>query len=480
MALSKYKSVIAKVKILIDGYMREQQELLIQNKTYYNIPQLINQICAILYFEIDDWDNLNVGALTKRAINNFGLPTMMEIQYKTIPCALLGKDAAIAAKTGSGKSLAMIIPCVEILARNNWNKSMGTGAIIVVPTRELAIAINGVTQQMAQFHRTIRVGKCIGGSSRQAEAQMLKMGIGIVIATPGRLMDHLENTSFRFDLLKLLCIDEADHILDIGFEYQIHAILQCLPSTRQTLLFSATLTEKTKDLITKVFPTKPLFIKADRKKKSVHKLIQHYCVVSQDKKLPALLTWLRNHKNLKVLIFFSTKQAVKFHEKLFRTIGITVSAMIDANVFSQFVEAEKGILLATDIASRGMDFSAVDWVVQYDPSSDPSKHIDEVGLKCQALTFLQPTELAYLELLKEFGYSFNTVDIMKEVRHIWLKQKLSDVINSNDELKQCAIDAVRAFVSSYNQRANTVFNNNGVNKNDAAISFCLDKWLVNY
>ena len=181
---------------------------------------------------------------------------------------------------------------------------MGTGAIIIAPTRELAIQIKGVTQQIGQFHRKIRVGMCIGGGSRQAEAQMLKMGIAILTATPGRLMDHLENTTFRFDLLKLLCIDEADHILDIGFEHQMHSILKCLPIERQTLLFSATLTEKTKDLVTMAFHKKPVFVRAKGKQRgpTADKLIQHYCIIQQDKKLPAMLTWLRRHKNLKVLI----------------------------------------------------------------------------------------------------------------------------------------------------------------------------------
>ncbi len=160
----------------------------------------------------------------------------------------MGKDVAAAAKTGSGKTLAFVIPCVELLARDGWTKAMGTGAIIIAPTRELAIQTKGVLQQICQFHRSIRCGLIIGGSSRQSEAMSLKLGVAIISATPGRLMDHLENTTFRVDLLKILVIDEADHILDIGFEHQMHAILKCLPVERQTMLFSATLTEKTKDL----------------------------------------------------------------------------------------------------------------------------------------------------------------------------------------------------------------------------------------
>lgn len=200
---------------------------------------------------------------------------------------------------------------------------------MIAPTRELAIQIKGVAQTIAQYHRTIRVGLIIGGSSRYAEAQMLKMGCAILSATPGRLMDHLDNTTFRFDLLKLLVIDEADHILDIGFEHQMHSILKVLPIERQTLLFSATLTEKTKDLVTMAFRRKPVFVRAKGEEAgpTADKLTQHYCVIHQERKLASLLTWLRRHKNLKILIFFSTKKATQFYEKLFRSIGIRVLAL---------------------------------------------------------------------------------------------------------------------------------------------------------
>merc|ERR1719410_1260425 len=151
------------------------------------------------------------------------------------------------------------------------------------------------------------------------------------------------------------------------------------------------------------------------------------------------------------------------------------------NTFFQFVEAQSGILLATNVASRGLDFPAVHWVIQFDPPQDPKEYIHRVGrtsragLKGEALTFLQATELDYLELLKQCGLTLKEVEI-DDVDHIGLSNKLKEVVNSNYELKQMAIDAVRAFTRSYDQRAHTLFNNNGVNKNYAAHSFCLDEW----
>ncbi|ETO02445.1 DEAD/DEAH box helicase [Reticulomyxa filosa] len=138
------------------------------------------------------WSNLQVSSDTRKAIDKLGFERMTEIQYKAIPHVLAGSDVAGAAKTGSGKTLSFVIPAVELMAKDNWTREKGTGAIIIAPTRELAIQIKGVAQQMAQFHRGIRVGLVIGGASRYAEAQILKMGCGIIVATPGRLVDHLE------------------------------------------------------------------------------------------------------------------------------------------------------------------------------------------------------------------------------------------------------------------------------------------------
>lgn len=436
------------------------------------------------------WSSLKVGPETKKAIDKLGFERMTEIQYKAIPHILNGSDLAGAAKTGSGKTLAFIIPAVELMARDGWDRSMGTGTIILAPTRELAIQIKGVAQEIAQFHRGIRVGMVIGGASKNAEAQLLKMGCGIVVATPGRLLDHLENTTFRFDQLKLLVIDEADHILDIGFEHQMHAILKVLPLERQTLLFSATLTEKTKDLVTMAFRKKPVFVRAkgDEGGPTADKLVQMYTVIQQDKKLPTLLTWLRRHKDEKILIFFSTKAATMFYEHLFRAIGVRVLALYGAmsqdrrtNTFFQFVEAKSGILLATNVASRGLDFPAVHWIVQYDPPAEPKEYIHRVGrtaragLKGEAITFLQPSELAYLDVLRDCELELKQVEI-EDVDFIGLQKKLEEVVEANYELKRNACDACRAFVKGYDQRANTVFDNNGVNRTQAAKSFGLSEF----
>ena len=169
-----------------------------------------------------------------------------------------------------------------------------------------------------------------------------------------------------------------------------------------------------------------------------------------------------------------------FYEKLFRSIGIRVLALYGAmaqdrrtNTFFQFVEAKSGILLATNVASRGLDFPAVHWVIQYDPPVDPKEYIHRVGrsaragLKGEALTFLQPTETAYLQLLEECNLELEKVEV-ENVDVTGLSAKLNEVTSQNWELKKMASDACRAFVRSYDQRAHTIFDNNGVNRIEAA------------
>jgi len=436
------------------------------------------------------WNNLKLHPDTRKAIDKMGFESMMEIQAKAIPHLLEGKDLAGAAKTGSGKTLAFMIPAIELLVKNNWTREMGTGVIIIAPTRELAIQIKGVGQTVAQYHRNLRVTMVIGGGARMAETQMLKSGCAIVVATPGRLLDHLQNTQFRFQDLKMLVIDEADHILDIGFEHQMMEILSAIPKERQTLLFSATLTEKTKDLVTMAFEKKPVFVKASGNQAgpTADKLEQFYTIVPQDKKLPALLTFLRQHKDEKILCFFSTKYGTKFYEHLFHAIGLHVMALYGAmaqtkrtQTFFEFVEAKTGILIATNVASRGLDFPAVHWIVQYDPPIDPKEYIHRVGrtaragMKGEAITFLQPSEQSYLQLLNDIGLDLTKLEI-DDTDFDNLQASVDAVVQKSYSLRRMAEDGCRAFVRSYDERAHSVFYNNGVNREEAARSFCLTEF----
>jgi ATP-dependent RNA helicase DDX18/HAS1 len=261
-----------------------------------------------------EFKQLNLSERTMKAIDGMGFETMTEIQQRAIPPLLAGKDVLGAAKTGSGKTLAFLIPAVEMLSslrfkpRNGkcvkfpFDKTKltipGTGVIIVSPTRELALQIFGVARELLEHHSQT-FGIVIGGANRRAEAEKLAKGVNLLVATPGRLLDHLQNTQgFVYKNLRTLVIDEADRILEVGFEDEMRQIVKILPKeNRQTMLFSATQTTKVEDLARISLRPGPLYINVDYRKEysTVDTLEQGYVIVESDLRFRLLFTFLKKY-----------------------------------------------------------------------------------------------------------------------------------------------------------------------------------------
>ena len=203
-----------------------------------------------------------------------------------------------AAKTGSGKTLAFLIPAIELLYSLKFKPRNGTGVIVVTPTRELALQIFGVARELMKHHSQT-FGIVIGGANRRAEAEKLIKGVNMLIATPGRLLDHLQNTKgFVFKNLKALIIDEADRILEIGFEEEMKQIIKILPrEDRQSMLFSATQTTKVEDLARISLRKGPLYINVDEKHETstANGLEQGYVVCDSDKRFLLLFSFLKRN-----------------------------------------------------------------------------------------------------------------------------------------------------------------------------------------
>ena len=197
---------------------------------------------------VEEFSGLNLSDATMKAVEKMGFSSMTPVQARTIPPLLAGRDVLGAAKTGSGKTLAFLIPAIERLHSLKFKPRNGTGVIVITPTRELALQIFGVARELMEFHSQT-YGIVIGGANRRQEADKLAKGVNMLIATPGRLLDHLQNTKgFVFKNLKALVIDEADRILEIGFEDEMRQIIKILPNDdRQSMLFSATQTTKVED-----------------------------------------------------------------------------------------------------------------------------------------------------------------------------------------------------------------------------------------
>lgn len=362
--------------------------------------------------------DLNLSEKTMKAIDDMGFENMTEIQQRGIPPLLAGRDVLGAAKTGSGKTLAFLIPAVEMLSALRFKPRNGTGVIVVSPTRELALQIFGVAREL-MAHHSQTYGIVIGGANRRAEAEKLMKGVNLLIATPGRLLDHLQNTQgFVFKNVKALVIDEADRILEVGFEDEMRQVVKVLPKQdRQTMLFSATQTTKVEDLARISLRPGPLYINVDHQKEhsTVAGLEQGYVICDSDKRFLLLFSFLKRNLKKKIIVFFSSCNCVKYHAELLNYIDLPVLDLHGkqkqqkrTNTFFEFCNAKQGTLICTDVAARGLDIPAVDWIVQFDPPDDPRDYIHRVGRtargsngKGRSLMFLQPSEVGFLSQLKE-------------------------------------------------------------------------------
>ncbi|EPY75928.1 ATP-dependent RNA helicase DDX18 [Camelus ferus] len=354
---------------------------------------------------------------TLKAIKEMGFTNMTEIQHKSIRPLLEGRDLLAAAKTGSGKTLAFLIPAVELIVKLKFMPRNGTGVLILSPTRELAMQTFGVLKEL-MTHHVHTYGLIMGGSNRSAEAQKLANGINIIVATPGRLLDHMQNTpGFMYKNLQCLVIDEADRILDVGFEEELKQIIKLLPTRRQTMLFSATQTRKVEDLARISLKKEPLYVGVDDDKANatVDGLEQGYVICPSEKRFLLLFTFLKKNRKKKLMVFFSSCMSVKYHYELLNYIDLPVLAIHGrqkqnkrTTTFFQFCNADSGTLLCTDVAARGLDIPEVDWIVQYDPPDDPKEYIHRVGRTARglngrghALLILRPEELGFLRYLKQ-------------------------------------------------------------------------------
>lgn len=390
---------------------------------------------------------------------------MTEIQEKAIPPLLAGEDLVGAAKTGSGKTLAFLVPAIELMSKHRLNHRNGTGVIIISPTRELAMQIFGVLKSLMKNHSQT-YGLLIGGMDKREEASKLAKGVNIIVATPGRLLDHLQNTAkFSFNKLKCLVIDEADKILDIGFEEEMKQILKILPEERQTMLFSATLTAKTNDLIQNAIKRNPVRVGIEESsdEATVSGLEQGYVVVKSENRFLILYTFLRKNKKKKIMVFLSSCDAVRFYYELLNYIELPVMALhgkqkqsVRSRTFSQFSNAQTGTLLCTDIAARGLDIPKVDWIVQFDPPDDPKEYIHRVGRTARgmngqgnALLIVRPEELGFLNYLKRARVPLREYELSwKKIANI--QPQLEKLVAKNYALNISAKEAFRSYVRAYN------------------------------
>eukprot|EP00099_Drosophila_melanogaster_P013130 NP_001287459.1 pitchoune, isoform C [Drosophila melanogaster] len=450
-----------------------------------------SSLAALDYRDSDDRSFASlkgaVSEATLRAIKEMGFTEMTEIQSKSLTPLLKGRDLVGAAQTGSGKTLAFLIPAVELINKLRFMPRNGTGVIIISPTRELSMQTFGVLKElMAHHHHTY--GLVMGGSNRQVESEKLGKGINILVATPGRLLDHLQNSpDFLYKNLQCLIIDEVDRILEIGFEEELKQIINLLPKRRQTMLFSATQTARIEALSKLALKSEPIYVGVhdNQDTATVDGLEQGYIVCPSEKRLLVLFTFLKKNRKKKVMVFFSSCMSVKYHHELFNYIDLPVTSIHGkqkqtkrTTTFFQFCNAESGILLCTDVAARGLDIPQVDWIVQYDPPDDPREYIHRVGRTARgsgtsghALLLMRPEELGFLRYLKAAKVPLNEFEFSwQKIADIQLQ--LEKLIAKNYFLNQSAKEAFKSYVRAYDShQLKQIFNVNTLDLQAVAKSF---------
>jgi ATP-dependent RNA helicase DDX10/DBP4 len=384
---------------------------------------------------------------------------LTDVQRSAIPLALKGKDILGAAKTGSGKTLAFLVPVLEALYRAQWTEYDGLGALIISPTRELAVQIFEVLRKIGRKH-TFSAGLVIGGKNLREEAE--RMGrMNILVCTPGRMLQHLDQTAgLDVDNLQILVLDEADRIMDMGFQSAVDALVEHLPKTRQTLLFSATQSKRVSDLA-RLSLKDPEYVSVHEEASSATptNLQQHYIVTPLVEKLDTLWGFLCTNRKSKIIVFLSSGKQVRFVFESFKRMqpGIPLlhlhgrqKQVARLEITSRFTSAKYACLFATDVVARGVDFPAVDWVIQADCPEDADTYIHRVGRtaryesKGRAVLFLDPhEEEPFLKRLEHKKVPIQKVSV-KENKKKSIKDELQNMCFKSPDLKYLG---QKAFIS---------------------------------
>ncbi|KAI0503117.1 P-loop containing nucleoside triphosphate hydrolase protein [Xylaria bambusicola] len=327
-----------------------------------------------------------------RGLNTVGFNTPTPIQAKTIPLALEGRDLVGGAVTGSGKTAAFVVPILERLLYRP-NKIPTSRVIILAPTRELAIQCHAVATKLAG-HTDIKFCLAVGGLSLKVQEAELRLRPDVIIATPGRFIDHMRNSaSFATDTIEILVLDEADRMLEDGFADELNEILTTLPKSRQTMLFSATMTSSVDRLI-RVGLNKPVRVMVDSQKKTVDKLEQKFVRLRpgrEEKRMGYLIHICKTMHTERVIIFFRQKKDAHRARIIFALFNLSCAELHGSMNQSQritsveaFRDGKVNFLLATDLASRGLDIKGVDTVINYEGPQTLEIYVHRVGRTARA------------------------------------------------------------------------------------------------
>jgi ATP-dependent RNA helicase RhlE len=375
----------------------------------------------------NSFEELRLAPELLQAVRRAGYESPTPIQARTIPLILRGRDIIGLAQTGTGKTAAFTLPIVHRLLGGPRRVRV----LVLVPTRELAAQVTENFATYAAF-TDLRVTNVYGGVPIGPQETALRGGVDVVIATPGRLLDHMERRNVSFDDLEVLVLDEADRMLDMGFAPQINRIVAEIPAYRQTLLFSATMPADL-EALARSYLRKPVVVQVGRRTEAVSTVTHAVYPVARERKSELLVELLRQDDMDSVLVFTRTKHGADRVVRNVERAGIHAVALHAdrsqaqrTQALEQFKRGEVRVLVATDIAQRGLDIAGISHVVNYDVPAQPEDYVHRIGRTGRALatgdalTFMAADEIAMVRLIERVlgqpiprvsvpGYDFGTV-----------------------------------------------------------------------
>ena len=358
------------------------------------------------------FDRLSLDTRLLSGIRDLGWDDTRPVQSGVIPLALAGGDVIASAETGTGKTAAFLVPILQRFLNEPQPQPPRTRALVLAPTRELAVQIEDQVQGLT-YHTTVSSIAVYGGVPMDIQERALRAGVDIVVATPGRLMDHMRHESTDFGALEILVLDEADRMLDMGFWPDVQRILSALPTSRQTLLFSATMPGEVLKL-TKEFLREPKYIQVGRRGGPAQTISHNVQTIAAGQKTEWLARWLRHQATGPVLVFCRTKIGAERLAQRLSSMGIRAASLHADRTQQQRMAAVEGfrtgtypVLVATDVAARGLDIDGIAHVVNYEVPDTPEAYVHRVGRTGRAeatgnaLTLVAPEEVRALRALEK-------------------------------------------------------------------------------
>jgi ATP-dependent RNA helicase RhlE len=378
-----------------------------------------------------NFESLGLSSPLLKAIEEKGYKTPTPIQIEAIPAVLAGKDMMAAAQTGTGKTAGFTLPILEQLSKKERVKANQARVLIITPTRELAAQIG---ESVVEYGKHLHIRSCVvfGGVKINPQMMKLRKGVEVLVATPGRLLDLYNQKAIKFKQLEVLVLDEADRMLDMGFIHDIRKILAILPKKRQTLMFSATFSIEIRNLAKKMV-NHPVEISVTPRNTTVKTVKQWICPVDKKQKSALLSRLILDNKWKQVLVFSRTKHGANRLTKYLDKKGIQAAAIHGNKSQGARTKALAGfkngiirILVATDIAARGLDIDQLPQVINFDLPNIPEDYIHRIGRTGRAGKTGQAISLVSADEFKQLS------DIERLLKKLLTRKYVDDFIPVND------------------------------------------------